>query len=261
MQSYQMNTTTIYVMRGDQEEQISLEMFGLRDHIPTLTLVGDTKYKEPEMKKLQPFFKQLAEAVTQPELPTAIIDGATNFGVMRLFGEAFGKVWEQRDEEPTPLIGATLRVAIEEDRMPLEPHHSHIFLTPGTHKEWTKAVPWIRRVQIAITGKKPSALLAVGGGLVTLQHMREHAIAGIPLYVLRGSGDLAQGFVEAQKDEDKRDPAYPYAIDQHICLLKDAKVFLLDLANPQEAIDQLKGALYKAESGFPDETCHSLTAC
>ena len=213
-------------------------MFDLTCHLPTLTLVGDTKYKEPDMVSLQPFFTDLARALTEQDIHVVVIDGATDFGVMRLFNNACEKIGRQ----PTALVGVTLQVAVEKEEMPLGSHHSHVLLTPGGSKEWAATVPWMQRVRSTVAGgEKPSVLLAVGGGPVTLRHMREHAAAKVPLYVLLGSGLLSQGFVEARKDIP--DPTYPFSIDEHKHLLSKSSLTLLDLTNPHRAIDELMKGL------------------
>jgi len=230
----------------NEEEELSLDLFGLNCYLPTLTLVGDTKYKEPDMELLRPFFIDLAWALTKQDMRVAVIDGATDFGVMRLFNEAC----EQIGNQPTALIGVTLQTAVEKEEMPLGSHHSHILLTPGGTREWAAVVPWMRQVQSIVTGgKKPSALLAVGGGAITLRHMREHAAAEIPLYVLLGSGLLSQGFVEARKDIP--DPMYPFPIDEHKHLLSNSSLTLLDLTSPRQAIDEIMKSLYDTKPVEP----------
>jgi hypothetical protein len=232
----QQKATKIHMLYQEHGEP-SLGMFGLDRHIPTLTLVGDTKYKEPDMVLLGPFFKKLVEALMRLNFPIAVIDGATDFGVMKLFGNAC----EQSKKKPAAVIGVTLRAAVEEEKMPLEPHHSHIFLAQGKRGEWAAAVPVMEKIRAVVTGEQPSVLLAVGGGAVTLRHMYEHAQAGVPLYVLLGSGLLPQGFVEAQKSFP--DPGYPYSIEEHKHLLSSGLVKLLRLSETHQAIDTLKKGL------------------
>lgn len=224
------------------EGELSLDMFGLDEHVSTLTLVGDTKYTEPEMEKLRPFFRSLVTALTQQSFPIVVIDGATNFGVMKLFGEAC------EEKQPRALIGVTLRAAIEEEKMQLAPHHSHILLTPGRRGEWSTEVPFLEKVRSTLAGKKPSALLAVGGGVVTLLEMEQHAQKSVPLYVLLGSGSLPQGFIEAKKEFP--DPAYPFSIEKHKSLLSTNLVNLLDLADMYRTVDTLVKSL------MPEENCH-----
>lgn len=223
----------------EKDGEPSLRMFGLSCHLPTLTLVGDTKHK---MIHLQPFFAALAKALTELYFPIAVIDGATDFGVMRLFGEAH----ERMQKKLAAVIGVTLRTAVEEEMIPLEPHLSHAYLTQGNKGEWRAAVPVMEKVRSVITGEEPSALLAVGGGPVTLLHMREHARAGVPLYVLLGSGRLPQGFIEAQKEVP--DPDYRYSLEEHKYLLSK-KLTILDSADSERAIDTIVKSLHPSKQG------------
>jgi SLOG in TRPM, prokaryote len=230
-----------------KEEELSLGMFGLKRHLPTLTLVGDTKYNESDMRRLRSFFSALAEALTQQDFPVAVIDGATNFGVMRLFGD----VCEEIGKRPEALIGVTLRVAVKDENMQPEPHHSDVILIPGDREEWIAEVPWIQRVQSVVSGGKPSVLLAVGGGLVTLRHMQAHASVGVPLYVLLDDGPLSWGFVQARNGIS--DPEYRFSIDEHKNLLATSSVTFLDPANSQGAINKLMERLYKTRQEISKE--------
>jgi hypothetical protein len=75
--------------------------------------------------------------------------------------------------------------------------------------------------------------------------MHEHAQAGVPLYVLLGSGLLPQGFVEAGKEFP--DPTYPYSIEEHKHLLSSGLVTILDLVDAHQAIDTLIKSLSRPE--------------
>ncbi len=107
---------------------------------------------------------------------------------------------------------------------PLEPNHTHIFLTPGTN--WGDETHLLSQIATILADSAPSLTLLVNGGNVALSEVAESVEAHRPIIVVAGSGRLADEIAAAI-----RFPELPSrgAIAQ---LIKSGRFILFDLSNP-----------------------------
>ena len=194
-----MERPTVRVERPEELES-ALHDLGLADVRPTLVLVGGAEgIDETDVAELEPFFAELAR--TAERLGAAVVDGGTDAGVIRLLGRARGE-----SHGSFPLVGVVAEAlaappgaAAEGDAAPLEPHHSHFVLVPGTR--WGDEVVWIARVAGLLAGDRPTLTLLVNGGDVAVDDVAESVRVGRPVLVVGGTGRAADTLAAALREE------------------------------------------------------------
>jgi len=182
--------------------------------------------------RVQNLFKALVPLIQ--ELNVCIIDGGTDAGVMQMIGKARAAA-----SATFPLIGVApaSKVAVPDtafltaDRKSVEPNHTHIFLTPGSH--WGDESPWLSKIATTLAASTPSLTLLINGGNVALTEVAESVEAHRPVIVIAGSGRLADEIAAAI-----RFPELPSrgAIAQ---LIKSGQFILFDLSNPLTELTRL----------------------
>jgi SLOG in TRPM, prokaryote len=125
------------------------------------------------------------------ELGAIVIDGGVDSGVMRLMGQIRATHFPE-----SPLVGVALEQqvnwpgrAFAEERVPLEPHHSHFVLVPGV--DWGEEAIWMSRLATSLSSPLPSLTLLINGGEVAYQEVAQSVRDGRPVIVVAGSGRLA----------------------------------------------------------------------
>ena len=109
------------------------------------------------MNRLFPIFVEVLAPLAE-DLGAAIVDGGTDAGVMRLMGQA-----RHETNATFPLVGVSAVGTVvlpgasssPPDAAPLEPHHTHFILVPGS--EWGDESPWLPRVASGLADRSPSA--------------------------------------------------------------------------------------------------------
>lgn len=193
-------------------EQVGTAIRSLQiDHDrPVLVLIGGASKLSPEEYEL---VKQVFEAVLAPlaeQWQAAVVDGGTDTGVMRLMGHA-----RERIKGTFPLIGVTpIELAIlpgaetaSESAAPLEPHHSHFLLVPGS--DWGDESYWMAATATEIAKTAPSVTVLVNGGEVTWKDARKNVEQLRPLLVIDGSGRTANLLAAGLRGEPTDDRAIP----------------------------------------------------
>jgi hypothetical protein len=113
------------------ELSAALRELGLRCSSPTLVLVGGTGgQSDAESDRLHPLFVEVLDPLAE-----AVVDGGTDAGIMSLMGEAHAEM-----DATFPLVGVAAigTIALPDapfsppDAAPLEPHHNHFVLVPGS---------------------------------------------------------------------------------------------------------------------------------
>jgi len=129
------------------------------------------------------------------------VDGGTDSGVMWLLGQARAEAGAT-----FPLIGvaATDTVTLPAEAAipqaaPLEPHHTHFILVPGS--AWGDEAPWLARVASMLADGVSSMTLLVNGGDIAWQDVSESVAAGRPVLVIAGSGRTADTLADALRRE------------------------------------------------------------
>ena len=174
----------------------ALQQLDLPPHRPVLVLVGGAGYLENE-DALESLFTALARVAE--EVGAIVVDGGTDAGVMCLMGRA-----RAATRGTFPLVGVAPRgrvrlpdepPAADDDRVPVEPHHTHLILVPGN--AWGDESPYLARVATLLAGNAPSVTVLVNGGEVARQDV-EHSLAeGRPVIVVAGTGRLADELAAA----------------------------------------------------------------
>lgn len=178
----------------------ALDELSIGDGRPTLVLVGGAEgLADSDVAALEPFFAALACAADR--LGAAVVDGGTDSGVIGLLGRARGK-----RNGVFPLVGVVAEALAappgamaKSDAAPLEPHHSHFVLVPGSR--WGDEVVWIARVARLLAGDRPSLTLLVNGGDVAFDDVAESIRVGRPVLVVGGTGRAADTLAAALRDE------------------------------------------------------------
>jgi hypothetical protein len=158
-----------------------------------------------------------------------LVTGGTNAGAFALLGEGLA------DKPPPASVGVAVADLVvpraagavsagsDDDRVPLEPHHTHFVLAEG--QEWGDETSALLALLGALDRDTPSVAVIAGGGEVTRREALGHAQAGRPLIVLAGSGRFADELCAWAE----RDPATPPAPRELAQLIRDGKVDVVAL--------------------------------
>lgn len=159
---------------------------------PTLVLVGGaSKLSEEDFKKVEDFFRKVLAPLSQ-ELNLTVVDGGTDAGVMRLIGNArasVGGTFPLVGVAPVGLVDLPHCPASGEDSAPLEQHHTHCLLIPGS--QWGDESPWIAQVASVLSGQHSSTAILVNGGEVTWKDAQSNVAVERMVIVMNGSGRTA----------------------------------------------------------------------
>jgi hypothetical protein len=172
---------------------------------PVLVLVGGAGRMSHE------HLGQIAEVLARQVVPVlgrlgaAVVDGATDSGVMRMMGEARSAAGAD-----FPLVGVAAEgtvsafpPATRAKAANIEPHHSHVILVPGN--SWGDESPWLANVAAVLAGTSPSVTLVVNGGEITYHDINRSLERHRPVVVLAGTGRAADA-IAAAADRDGEDP-------------------------------------------------------
>jgi hypothetical protein len=171
---------------------------GLHPPRPTVVVVGGAAgLEEARMDWLRAVFAAGIAPVMEKYRAVGV-DGGTQSGVMRLFGEA--RVARQAT---FPLVGVVASGTVKLPQAQasrhvetvLEPNHTHFVIVPG--KEWGAEAPWIARTATVLAGAAPSITLLANGGQIAYSDVQRSVETGRPVFVIAGSGRTADVFVGA----------------------------------------------------------------
>lgn len=180
----------------------ALERIGLQPSRPILVVVGGaSQMSETDFHRLQKLFLEVLAPIAE-KLGAYVVDGGTDAGVMQLMGRARSLI-----AATFPLIGVAPdgKVALPNynevpgDSTPLEPHHTHFVLIPGS--KWGEESPWIVRVATVLAAEKPSVTVLLNGGEVTYLDARYSVIVERLVIVVAGSGRMADQLAAAVRGE------------------------------------------------------------
>jgi hypothetical protein len=173
--------------------------------LPVVVLVGGASgLAEAESARCDRLIRASVIPVVE-RLGACLVDGGTDSGIIALAGLA------RRDAGAVaPHVGVvaagTVRLPgeVDDGRIGLEPHHSHVVVVPGS--EWGDEVPWLAAVAEAVAGHLPSVTVLANGGDVAYDDVRRSLAAGRPVLVLSGTGRAADAIAAAQSGgpADKR---------------------------------------------------------
>jgi hypothetical protein len=232
------------------ELNTALEELGLSRSRPTLVLTGGANHLNLQVDhRLKEFFIHCLAPLAE-ELQLTVIDGGTDAGVMRLMG--LGRSYHKAT---FPLIGVAPASKIHLSNSPsitgthpLEPHHTHFILTPGL--AWGTESPWIAQIATALATNRPSITVLVNGGNVSLIDVEASLAEHRPVFVLAGTGRLADEIAAAIRSPHSQVRPALKAILQLQQEHRTAGISLLDWSKPTE---QLVDGLSKQFVGLRTE--------
>jgi hypothetical protein len=171
----------------------ALRRLGLGTPRPVVALVGGAAGLR-DGERLRGFFDELVPVVRR--CGAAIVDGATDAGVVALVGRAHAE-----HGAAFPLVGVAVEALVREESE-IEPHHTHLLLVPGSR--WGDETPWLAAVAGALAGPRPSVTLLVEGGDIALADVEASVAARRRVVVVAGSGRtadaLAGGYADPRLD-------------------------------------------------------------
>jgi hypothetical protein len=184
------------------ELPIALSSLSLRRPSPVLVLVGGASgLSEADITRLRPLFIEVLAPLVQT-FGASVVDGGTDAGVMRLMGRVRFEIGAT-----FPLIGVsaagTIPMPTEPSppgTTPLEPHHTHFVLVPGS--EWSDESPWLARVASVLAEGAPSVTVVVNGGETTWEDVTRSVEASRTVVVVSGSGRTADVLAGALRGEE-----------------------------------------------------------
>ncbi|BAU14422.1 hypothetical protein LEP3755_49690 [Leptolyngbya sp. NIES-3755] len=204
------STATIAELESLEQVGATIRSLQIDHDRPVLVVIGGASKLSPSDYEL---VKQVFESVLAPiaeQWKAAVVDGGTDAGVMRLMGHA-----RERIAGTFPLIGVTpIELAIlpggessSESAAPLEPHHSHFLLVPGS--DWGDESHWMAAAATEIAKSAPSVTVLVNGGDITWRDALKNVEQLRPLLVIDGSGRTANILAAGLRGEPTDDRAIP----------------------------------------------------
>ena len=225
---------TALAARVDRPEDVTraVHAFGLTGAHPVVVVAGGAGgMEDADMDQMRPLLAEgLIPAISASD--AAVVDGGTDIGVMRLMGQA-------RDgftligvavERTVVLPGQAPRSA---DAAPLESHHTHFLLVPGTG--WGDEVPWLARTATVLAGDAPSVTVLINGGQTSLDDAEHSLRGGRPVVVLAGTGRAADQIAAARRGD--RSDAGATSISN------SPQVYIADASDPGTLRQQLTSLL------------------
>jgi len=162
-----------------------------------------------------------------------VIDGGTQAGVMQMMGEGRAAVGGS-----APLIGVCPAALVSwpggpagEDRVPLEPHHTHFVLTEGDH--WGAETETMFALAAELSVNVPSVAILANGGPVSEDELIHNVRQGREVIIIEGSGRLAD--VVSAAVAGNADLA-----DNRITgVVRDGRITLFDVTDKPDALAML----------------------
>jgi hypothetical protein len=184
----------------EEELELALRALGIAD-APALVLVGGAGAMEAsEIKRVETLFGDAIVPVAERHA-AVVIDGGTDTGVMRAMGRA-----RAARLATFPLVGVVVATLAAEllleggaEAAPLEPHHTHLVLVPGS--SWGDEAAWLARIAAIVAAGRSSATVLVNGGDISMDDVRRSVADGRPVITVDGSGRAADELAAAARGE------------------------------------------------------------
>lgn len=163
----------------------------------------------------------LARVVVKEGL--SVVTGGTDAGIFQLFGKALGGRAKGPciGVAPAGLVEAepqSTRVGADEQRVPLEPHHTHFVLVESDH--WGGETETMLSLVDALAADALSITILASGGEVAKREILGHVRAGREVVVIAGSGRLADEIVDAiVRPSGARDPEIAEIATGHVTVV------------------------------------------
>ena len=201
-----------------------------------LVLNGGTEDLAPELTaRLRPLLGDGLARVANEERLT-VVTGGTDAGIFRLFGEGLG------DRGAAPCIGVAPaglvswaettagREAAGDNRVPLEPHHTHFVLVEDGR--WGGETEAMLSLVDALSEGAPALVVLANGGSVSRREVLGHVRSGREVVVLAGSGRLADEITDVVTGRAA-------ANDSELAEIAAGRITVFDLRAPASALAEL----------------------
>ena len=181
--------------------QAIVAALGRRDDTSrAILLVGGAAFTETErLEALRRLFATLAGYLERTG--TAVVDGGTDSGVMRLMADARTAIGGSFRLVGVAPIGAFERTTRAGDPIRVAPDHSVVFLVPGS--EFGDEMPWLFFAADHLAGGAAPTIV-VNGGRLSREEARARLFAGHRVVTVAGSGRAADELAEDAALEDLR---------------------------------------------------------
>jgi SLOG in TRPM, prokaryote/SMODS and SLOG-associating 2TM effector domain 1/Protein of unknown function (DUF4231) len=218
-----------------------ISTLGITGYKAVLLLIGGADSLD---EKLNPQLTKLFEhgvARATATINAVIIDGGTQAGVMAMMGQGVADRGFK-----SPLVGVAPLAMVHfpgsdgKGETPLDPNHTHFVLVKG-HAWGSETNVIFKLVNALRSSKVPAVVLLVGGGTVTRREALQAVRQNLPLFVVEGSGGVADEIAAAWKAR----PALP---DDRVLaeIITDGRIELYRLDKLVRAAERL---LFRALGG------------
>jgi hypothetical protein len=188
------NGLTARAIQVQNEADLSTAVgkIGLHGSRPVLVVIGGASLlSDADLTQLRSLFVE-ALAPLAESLGVLVVDAGSDAGLMQLMGQARAEI-----AATFPLIGVVPArfVALPDipssssDSVPLEPHHTHFVLVPGSN--WGDESSWLADIANTLADKAPSVVVLINGGEITWKDALENIHAGRSMIVVTRSGRTA----------------------------------------------------------------------
>ncbi|MFE4107328.1 hypothetical protein [Almyronema epifaneia] len=198
--------TSVVTVQAEEHLSRAVQELGLPLKRRTLVLVGGaSKISQEDFNRLQALFVNVLAPLAE-QLNMVVVDGGTDAGVMKLIGDARthnGSSFPLVGVAPIGLVALPSLPMTHPEAVPLEPHHTHCFLIPGS--SWGDESPWIARIATAIADGMPSVTVLINGGGITWKDAACSLEENRPIVVISGSGRTADILATALRGDPVED--------------------------------------------------------
>lgn len=175
-------------VRTEPQVHTTLEFFGVLGMPAILVIGGAGGMTDDDLQRVDPVAAVILQSAQKKG--AVIVDGGTDAGVMAALGRMQAEL-----KLDVPLIGVAAagtvfypgKKAEMADAAPLEPHHTHFILVPGS--AWGDESVWIDSIVSSISGK--SVAVVINGGAIAKADYELGLVSRRPTILLAGSGRLA----------------------------------------------------------------------
>ncbi len=166
----------------------------LAQSAPVLVLIGGAGgVTEQQMQAIRKAIQVVAQVADRAK--AIVVDGGTDSGVMAAMGQT-----RKQEGFDFPLVGVAVEklvtwpggpnsALLDQERVPLEPNHTHFVLVPG--EDWGDESALISEAASHLAGENLSATVLLNGGTISRQDMAHSLEANRPVVVVQGTGRLA----------------------------------------------------------------------
>lgn len=185
---------------------------------------GAARLGDADFGRLRPLFEDILVPAAE-SMGAIVLDGGTDSGVMRLMGEAraaAGAGFPLVGVAPAGVVAIPGRGQPDQDRIQLEPNHTHFMLIPGA--SWGDELPWVDGLAAQLSAGERSVAVLINGGELARQDIERSLASGRPAVVIAGTGRLAD---ELAGDPERHELIIPVDLGEGTDRILDVIVSIL----------------------------------